>query len=899
MSLGSIIARVSMDDTEFRKGMNRLKAQAETISTIGDRLSVGLTLPIAALANFSKNAFAEFDSLRRGLDSVTGSSEATAARLKELREIAKQPGIGFQEAIKGDIRLRAVGISAGQSAKILKEFANAIALTGGGAAELNSVTVQIGQLSAKGKVLAQDLKPIIEAAPAVGKALKEMYGTVDSESIQGILATQGKSSNQFIDDLVKKLSDVPRVTGGFKNALENLKDSTFVFGAAIGDVANNVFGLDVRLQAFANKISDTADRFRGLSETQQKLILSSTGVAAAIGPVLAILGRMPSALINVVKGKDLLIKSASSLSNALGLNFGSGLFTFLRSAATRIPAVALAAVAAGTVFKNLGNILQSFANFGRYFVDLYNDVTIVRVAVDGLVAGFTVFGEAVKLVLNTVSLTIERVGTLIVNFFGNIGAVAKAVLTGNVKDIPKIIANGLIQSKKDTDKYFSDLAEAGINSGARIYNSFRNIGSKLTNEGGINRGSAFNLAQFRGNKPADDLAKSVGGAAVAKVPDALTEALKKMNEELTEASNRSKFFGSSFNLASEQLDIYAGALNDIAAISGPKALAQATAIQEKLVNLRGPNTLTDPIASLNTGMDALIQKATNLSKIEAFENMRLEIGNIQSPIAGLQDEFANIERIGEGLGSSFDVVGEKIQALNRAFQNGEISVGTYRNAMGQLNTMAYRTQEAIRGIAAGFANFSVNLTSPNEVRAAIAGLTAEIENQRAVLLDSSATDAQRSAAFAQIDLIKKQIQAEKDKGNIVKQVSISIVRSIKDSIQAYIAQAIAGLIAKEASTKGIIGLALAGVGAGIVFGLFDTLVPKLAKGGLAFGPTLAMVGDNKNAKNDPELITPLSKLKNYLDDSGGGRGSEIYGRLAGYDLLLSNQYTSSYYSRLN
>lgn len=899
MSLGSIIARVSMDDTEFRKGMNRLKAQAETISTIGERLTVGLTLPIAALANFSKNAFSEFDSLRRGLDSVTGSSEATAARLKELREIAKQPGIGFQEAIRGDVRLRAVGISAAQSTKILKEFANAIALSGGGADELNRVTVQLGQLSAKGKVLSQDLRPIIEAAPAVGKALIEMFGTPQSEDIAAKLEEQGKTSSQFIDDLVKKLSDVPRVTGGFKNALENLKDSTFVFGAAIGDVANNVFGLDVKLEAFSEKISDTADRFRGLSETQQKLILSSTGVAAAIGPVLAILGRMPSAIINVVKGKDLLIKSASSLSNALGLNFGSGLFTFLRSAATRIPAVALAAVAAATVFKNLGNILQSFANFGRYFVDLYNDVTIVRVAVDGLVAGFTVFGEAVKLVLNTVSLTIERVGTLIVNFFGNIGAVAKAVLTGNVKDIPKIIANGLIQSKKDTDKYFSDLAEAGINSGAKIYNSFRNIGSKLTNEGGINRGSAFNLAQFRGNKPEDDLTKSVGGAAVAKTPDALTEALKKMNEQLTEASNRSKFFGSSFNLASEQLDIYANALNDIAAISGPKALAQATAIQEKLVNLRGPNTLTDPLATLNAGMDAVIQKATNLSKVQAFENMRVEIGNIQSPIAGLQDEFAEIDRLGEGFGSTFDVVGEKIQALSRAFSNGEISIGTYKNAMIQLNTVGYQTLQATRAIGAGLANFSFQKSSVVEVQAAVAALTEQIEQQRAILMDPSATNAQKTAADAQITLIQKQIQAEKDKGSIVKQVSIGIVRSIKDSIKAYIAQAIAGLIAKETSTKGIAGLALAGIGAGIAFSLFDTLVPKLAKGGLAFGPTLALVGDNKNAKNDPELITPLSKLKNYLDNSGGGAGSEIYGRLAGYDLLLSNQYTASYYSRLN
>lgn len=44
--------------------------------------------------------------------------------------------------------------------------------------------------------------------------------------------------------------------------------------------------------------------------------------------------------------------------------------------------------------------------------------------------------------------------------------------------------------------------------------------------------------------------------------------------------------------------------------------------------------------------------------------------------------------------------------------------------------------------------------------------------------------------------------------------------------------------------------------------------PKLAKGGLAFGPTYAMVGDNPNVGVDPEVIAPLSKLKDMM--VGGG-----------------------------
>ena len=48
------------------------------------------------------------------------------------------------------------------------------------------------------------------------------------------------------------------------------------------------------------------------------------------------------------------------------------------------------------------------------------------------------------------------------------------------------------------------------------------------------------------------------------------------------------------------------------------------------------------------------------------------------------------------------------------------------------------------------------------------------------------------------------------------------------------------------------------------------MIPKLAEGGLAFGETLATVGDNPNAGVDPEVITPLSRLKDMLNVNASG-----------------------------
>ena len=64
---------------------------------------------------------------------------------------------------------------------------------------------------------------------------------------------------------------------------------------------------------------------------------------------------------------------------------------------------------------------------------------------------------------------------------------------------------------------------------------------------------------------------------------------------------------------------------------------------------------------------------------------------------------------------------------------------------------------------------------------------------------------------------------------------------------------------------------------------------KLAKGGLAYGETLAVVGDNPNASVDPEVIAPLSKLKSMIGGMGGGQTVTVVGRLSGQDILLSSE----------
>jgi len=66
-------------------------------------------------------------------------------------------------------------------------------------------------------------------------------------------------------------------------------------------------------------------------------------------------------------------------------------------------------------------------------------------------------------------------------------------------------------------------------------------------------------------------------------------------------------------------------------------------------------------------------------------------------------------------------------------------------------------------------------------------------------------------------------------------------------------------------------------------------MPKLANGGLAFGPTTAMVGEYAGASGNPEVIAPLSKLQTIMERSA--MSGRLSARLQGQDIVISVEKT--------
>lgn len=321
-SLAQLIVKIGADATDFQRGIAQAQRDTEKIaqkfSTIGATLSTAFTLPGALFGGAILKASADLDALKRGLTAVAGSAQAADQQLAQLREVAKLPGLGFTEAVRGAINLQAVGFSAQRTNQILTQFGNALATVGRGREDLDEVIRQLGQLASRGKVTADNLKPIIERVPQVAAIIKKEFGTLDTEALQKL----GISSERLIQTLLKNLGELPRATGGLKNDFENLKDTITQSLAKAGDaIAPFATAAINALTPLIEKIGVLGQSFAGLPASVQNTAVAFAGLLLAVGPLTALFGKLKDIQGVVLDVAGALSKLGFSLS---GLTIAGG-----------------------------------------------------------------------------------------------------------------------------------------------------------------------------------------------------------------------------------------------------------------------------------------------------------------------------------------------------------------------------------------------------------------------------------------------------------------------------------------------------------------------------------------------------------------------------------------------
>ena len=267
----------------FQKGFGKL---GEKISSVGQSLTSALTVPLGIASGFSLKLYGDIDQLKRGLDSYGIS-------LESVKKIAKLPGLGLEEAAQSSITFASVKFAADLSTKAVMEFGNALVRSGKGKEELAGIATAFAQMKGKGGVMAEEVNQIAERLPMIRDLMQKAFGTSDTE----VLQKKGITADQFLEKIVQQMEKLPRVSGGFKTAMENAFDSLKLGAYEAVNVADKLFNLTGIMNSLSGYIDAAVEKFKQLSPEMQTAIFVIGGIAVAIGPVLTAIGFITTTII--------------------------------------------------------------------------------------------------------------------------------------------------------------------------------------------------------------------------------------------------------------------------------------------------------------------------------------------------------------------------------------------------------------------------------------------------------------------------------------------------------------------------------------------------------------------------------------------------------------------------
>lgn len=439
---------IGADNSGLKQGLQDAEAQisafvskvgkigqiGEQLSSIGQKMSVGLTLPILALGGSAIKAYGDIQSLQKGLEAVMGSAGSASKEFNRLKEVAKLPGLGMEEAVKGSINLQAIGLSADKSRGILQQFGNAVASVGKGKAEFERAIYGVQQLANTDFPLGEDLNIIKDALPQVSNLLKEAFGTSRSDE----LAKMGVSSKQVLDTITAGLEKLPRVTGGLNGAFENLGDSMKTSLARIGKIIDDTFDISGIIDKLTGYLDTAISYFEGLSPSIQKTILVVTGLVAAAGPLLAIVGGFIAALPTIITGLGALKVGFLALTGPIGL------------------VVAGIGAIIAAVVSNWSKITPYLVRTANNFIQLYNESQVFRTGILSIGFAFESIYAVIKSFAKSAWQTLMSFGKGVLNLFEGVSLMIRGAFNQN----PEMISQGWSKANEKVVMSFDNVGLA-------------------------------------------------------------------------------------------------------------------------------------------------------------------------------------------------------------------------------------------------------------------------------------------------------------------------------------------------------------------------------------------------------------------------------------------------------
>mgnify|MGYP003301024531 CR=1 FL=1 len=152
--------KVVLDDNEAGKSVDNLSKKTDNLSkkltSFGKTMSVGVTLPLTALATAGIKYNASMETYMANLTTLlNGNQEAASQLLSDLKAMANTTPFETTSLVKATQTMLGFGIQVQDSQKYLKQLGD---ISMGDAQKLESLTLAFSQVSSAGKLSGQDFE---------------------------------------------------------------------------------------------------------------------------------------------------------------------------------------------------------------------------------------------------------------------------------------------------------------------------------------------------------------------------------------------------------------------------------------------------------------------------------------------------------------------------------------------------------------------------------------------------------------------------------------------------------------------------------------------------------------------------------------------------------------------
>lgn len=222
------------------------------------------------------DAAKQYDSIRSRLNAAEGSSILGGQDFREIQEMAKKPGLGFEQAAATMATLRGMKVTAGEAKQLILGIAQANASAAGTAEQFGAVMYQIQQSVSLGRLMSEDLKPIMQQIPTLGAAIQEHFGASQAEELNKRLKESGKSVRDFWLEVANLGQQLPATGETIANNLDNIGDAWVRLKASFADTTS-IKAASGALASIMTAISEFREKSRDEATLRGRAIVELGG----------------------------------------------------------------------------------------------------------------------------------------------------------------------------------------------------------------------------------------------------------------------------------------------------------------------------------------------------------------------------------------------------------------------------------------------------------------------------------------------------------------------------------------------------------------------------------------------------------------------------------------------